>query len=73
MNHILNGIVKSYVLKVIQRVNGPCLVELGELQETMSVTSRPLADEPLPILVYRRGADGRLPILVGQFLFTDCH
>ena len=43
-----------------------CVLELGKLQQTMSVTSRPLADDPLPILVYRRGADGRLPILVSQ-------
>ena len=51
---------------------GPCVLELGELQQTMSVTSRPLADDPLPILVYRRGADGRLPILVGQLKKTNC-
>ena len=32
----------------------------------LRLPSRPHADDDLPILVYRRGADGRLPILVSQ-------
>ena len=37
----------------------------------LRLPSRPHADDDLPILVYRRGADGRLPILVSQLINTN--
>ena len=51
----------------------PVLCVFGIMQITADDVRdiKAACDDPLPILVYRRGADGRLPILVSQLRNTN--